>query len=147
MALSPEGVRKVSDAIQTADVVVGQLEIPVKSKPEVFRIVKTAGIPTIFNPAPAASIPGERVRLSDIVAPNETEAQLMTEMVVDTLEQVEDAAMTIMARGSDAVIVTLGERGELLVDDEDVTHFPAPGVNAVDTTGAGDAFIGSSAYF
>ena len=147
LALSPEDVRKASDAIQIADVVVGQLEIPVESTLEAFRIAKTGGVPTILNPAPASSIPDELVRLSDIFAPNETEAHLMTEMEVDTLEQVEEAARALMARGPDAVIITLGDRGAFLLDDEEATHFPVPEVNAVDTTGAGDAFIGSLAYF
>ena len=136
LALSPEDVRKASDAIQTADVVVGQLEIPVESTLEAFRIAKTGGVPTILNPAPASSIPDELVRLSDIFAPNETEAHLMTEMEVDTLEQVEEAARALMARGPDAVIITLGDRGAFLLDDEEATHFPVPEVNAVDTTGA-----------
>ena len=145
-ALSPDEIRKASRAIQTSHVVVGQLEIPVESTLEAFRIAKAAGIPTILNPAPAATIPSELFGLSDIVAPNETEAQLLTGMAVDTLENVEDAARTLLARGPDAVIITLGQRGALLLDAEGVGHVPTTEVNAVDTTGAGDAFIGSLAY-
>lgn len=145
-ALSPDDIRKASRAIQTSHVVVGQLEIPVESTLEAFRIAKAAGIPTILNPAPAATIPGELFGLSDIIAPNETEAQLLTGMAVDTLENVEDAARTLLARGPDAVIITLGQRGALLLDAEGVGHVPTTEVNAVDTTGAGDAFIGSLAY-
>ena len=145
-ALSPDDIRKASRAIHTSHVVVGQLEIPVESTLEAFRIAKAAGIPTILNPAPAATIPGELFGLSDIIAPNETEAQLLTGMAVDTLENVEDAARTLLACGPDAVIITLGQRGALLLDAEGVGHVPTTEVNAVDTTGAGDAFIGSLAY-
>lgn len=147
MALSPEDVRRASDAIQAADVVVCQLEIPVESTLEAFRIAKAAGIRTILNPAPATPIPDELLQLSDIAAPNETETELLTGVSVGTLEEAEVAARVLLARGPGAVIITLGERGALLLDDESVSHVPAVKVDAVDTTGAGDAFIGSLAYF
>ena len=70
-------------------------------------------------------------------------------MQIDNLElaQVEAAARTLLARGAGQVIITLGERGSLLVTASEAHHVPAPSVKAVDTTGAGDAFVGSLAYF
>ena len=103
---------------------------------------------TIFNPAPARStLPDELYRLSDLFCPNETETELLTGMPVTTLEEAERAARVLMKRGAGAVILTLGERGDLLVNAEGSVHVPATPVRALDTTGAGDAYIGSLAYF
>jgi ribokinase len=102
----------------------------------------------IFNPAPVSGIvPDELVQLSDVLCPNETEARLLTGQSVASVEEAEQAARLLLARGAKQVIITLGERGCLLVDDAHVVHAPAPVVKAVDTTGAGDAFVGSLAFF
>jgi ribokinase len=85
--------------------------------------------------------------LSDIIAPNETETELITGIPVNSLEQARNAAGALKELGSKTVILTLGERGVLLLDENGFSHTPAVKVNAVDTTGAGDAFIGSVAYF
>lgn len=147
MALTADDVRKASDSIRTAGAVVCQLEIPVESTLEAFRIAKAAGRRTILNPAPAVAVPDELLKLSDVAAPNETEAEFLTGMPVETLEEAEVAAKALLRRGPSAVIITLGERGALLLDGKNVTHVPAVNVKPVDTTGAGDAFIGSLAYF
>jgi ribokinase len=147
MALSPGNVREAAEAIRRADVVVCQLEIPVESTVEAFRIAKAAGKRTILNPAPACPISDELLQLSGIAAPNETEAELLTGMHVSTLEEAEAAARLLLRRGTGAVVITLGERGALLLENGNATHIPALKVDAVDTTGAGDAFIGSMAYF
>lgn len=147
MALSPADVQAARDVIQSADVVVCQLEVPVATTTEAFRIAKETGVRTILNPAPAAPLPDEVLLLSDIVAPNETETELLTGLPVHTLEEAEQAAYALRRRTPGAVIITLGERGALLVDDTGATHVPGIQVNAVDSTGAGDAFIGSLAVF
>jgi len=72
---------------------------------------------------------------------------LLTGQSVNTLEEAETAARMLLGRGAGKVILTLGERGSLLVSAEETTHVPTPDVKAVDTTGAGDAFVGSLAYF
>jgi ribokinase len=105
-------------------------------------------VTTIFNPAPAkAELPEEVYRLSDVFCPNETETQLLTGMPVGTLAEAESAARALLARGTGAVILTLGERGSLVVTPDAVQHVPALTVKAVDSTGAGDAYVGSLAYF
>ena len=147
MALSPADVRAASDLILTADLLVCQLEIPIETTLEAFRVAKSGNVRTILNPAPAAALPDELLQHADICAPNETETQLLTGLPVSTSAEAEQAARALLARGPSIVILTLGERGILVVDQETAHHVPALRVEAVDTTGAGDAFIGSLAVF
>ena len=102
---------------------------------------------TILNPAPAAALPDELLQLADICAPNETETELLTGLPVSTAADAELAACALLDRGPKIVILTLGERGVLVVDRESAVHVEALRVDAVDPTGAGDAFIGSLAVF
>lgn len=144
--LTPEEVRQAEGAIAGADVVVCQLEVPLEVTAEALRLARRHGRTTIFNPAPAMELPEELYRLSDILAPNETEAEALTGMAVHDLAQAEAAARQLLARGPRAVLITLGERGALLCEPgRPAQHFPPFAVNPVDTTGAGDAFIGALA--
>ncbi len=147
--LSPEDVRTATAAIQSASVLIGQLEIPIETTLAAFRVAKEKGsVLTILNPAPAAKLPDELLRLTDMIVPNETETALLTGLSVETLEQAEAAARTLHKHGPKTVIITLGSRGVLFVEgDAPAQHVPAQHVEAVDTTGAGDAFVGSLAYF
>jgi ribokinase len=145
--LAPADAQRARDAICAADLVVCQLEVPVETTLEAFRIAKSAHVRTILNPAPAAPLPDELLQLTDICAPNETETELLTGQPVQTLAEAETAAHKLRARGPKTVILTLGERGALVLDDDAVEHLPAVQVEAMDPTGAGDAFIGSLAAF
>lgn len=145
--LSPADVDSARAVILAADILVCQLEIPIETTLAAFRIAKSGNVRTILNPAPAAPLPAELLELTDICAPNETETELLTGMPVHTPVEAERAARALLARGPQTVILTLGERGVLLVDNTTVEHFPAVPVDAVDPTGAGDAFIGSLAVF
>jgi ribokinase len=147
MALSPQDVIAAGEAIEGAPVLICQLEIPVETTLEAFRIAKGAGVTTILNPAPAAPIPAELFQLTDIIAPNETETEILTELPVGTIEEAKRAAAALSARGPQSVIITLGERGAVLLTEEGFSHVPALPVNSLDSTGAGDAFIGSLAFF
>lgn len=146
--LTPTDVEAVRPAIAAADVLVCQLEIPLETTLAALRLARKAGVTTLFNPAPAqADLPAELYHLSDILCPNETETELLTSLSVKSLEEAEAAARVLLARGARQVILTLGERGSLLVSAEETTHVAVSPVKVVDTTGAGDAFIGSLAYF
>jgi ribokinase len=146
--LSPRDVQAAADSIISADVVICQLEIPIESTLEAFRVARrNPHVLTILNPAPAAQLPDEVYRLTDILIPNESEARLLTGMEVDTVEQAAAAARALHSRGPKTVIVTLGARGALLLEDSSEPQvIAAEIVKAVDTTGAGDAFVGSLAY-
>jgi ribokinase len=143
--LSPADVQHVD--IAAADVVLGQLEVPVPTTLEAFRMTRAAGVLTLLNPAPAAPLPPELLQRTDLLVPNETEAELLTGQPAGTLSEVEAAARSLLLRGPRAVVVTLGERGALCVDAAGANYFPARPVQAVDSSGAGDAFIGGLAVF
>lgn len=146
--LTPAEIEAARPEIAAADVLVCQLEIPLEPNLAALRLARAAGVRTIFNPAPAKpKLPEEVYRLSDVFCPNETETQLLTGMPVGTLEEAESAARALLARGTGAVILTLGERGSLVVTPDSTQHVPAQAVKAVDSTGAGDAYVGSLAYF
>ena len=145
--LSRADVQAAQQVILDADILICQLEIPVETTLEAFRIAKSGNVRTILNPAPAAPIPDELLQLSDICAPNETEMELLTGQPVGTVAEAEAAARKLVSRGTRTVILTLGARGAILVDQDTVENLPAVQVDAVDPTGAGDAFIGSLAVY
>jgi ribokinase len=146
-ALSAEDVRAAASAVQSADAVLGQLEVPVEATREAFRLARAAGVRTVLNPAPAAPLPDVLLRLTDLCVPNETEVEALTGLSATTTAETVAAARVLLRRGPGAVLVTLGVRGALWVDGQTAEHFPAVAVQAVDPTGAGDAFIGSLAVF
>ena len=146
--LTAEEVEAARPAIAASSILVCQLEIPLDINLAALRIAREEGVKTIFNPAPARSeIPQEFYQLSDIFCPNETETELLTGMTVQSIEEAESAAKVLIERGAASVILTLGERGSLLVTGTTTEHVPVTPAKALDTTGAGDAFIGSLAFF
>lgn len=146
--LSTQDLEAARDVIAASQVLVCQLEIQVEISLAALKIGKEEGVTTIFNPAPArAELPEELYQLSDIFCPNESETALLTGMQVNSQKQAEEAAHILRGRGADKVLLTLGERGSLLVTEKESIHVPVNPVKAVDTTGAGDAFIGSLSYF
>ncbi len=146
--LMPADVEHAAVALTTADVVVCQWEIRTDTVLAALRLAHNAGVTTIFNPAPAhAEIPAELYAYIDILCPNESETEQLTGMPVTTIEEATAAAQTLLQRGPRTIILTLGARGSLLVTAEGSEHVSAPVVQAVDTTGAGDAFVGSLAYY
>ncbi len=146
--LTPEEIEAARPVIAAAQIVVCQLEIAVEITLAALRIARQEGVTTIFNPAPAQpTLPDELFQLSDIFCPNESETELLTGLAVSTIEEAETAARGLLERGAGMVILTLGERGSLLVNSDGSVHVPAQPVKALDTTGAGDAFVGSLGYF
>jgi ribokinase len=113
-----------------------------------MKIAKRAGRTVVYNPAPAGDgLPVEAYPLVDVLCPNEHEAAQLTGSPVGTLAQAEAAARKLLARGVGSVVLTLGERGCAVVTPRQVALLSAVAVEAVDTTGAGDAFTGSLAFF
>lgn len=113
-----------------------------------LRLARREGVRTVFNPAPARpELPAEIYTLSDIFCPNESETETLTGMPVSSLAECEGAARELLGRGAGAVILTLGERGSLVVTGAGAEHVPAEKVRAVDSTGAGYAYVGSLAHF
>jgi ribokinase len=147
LGLLPADIHKAADAIGGVDVLLCQLEVPVETTLEAFRMARAAGVRTVLNPAPAAPLPEELLHLTDLCVPNETEVDVLTGQTARTPTEAQRAARALLDRGPGLVIVTLGEQGALAADRQTVEHFPAMPVAAVDTSGAGDAFIGGLAVF
>jgi len=146
--VTPEDVQQAQPAITGAQVLLCQMEVPMAANLAALRAARTAGVTTIFNSAPVSSeVPEEVYQLADIFCPNESEAELLTGIAVHTLDDARLAAGVILERGAKSALITLGARGALYVTDATDVHIPATPVTAVDTTGAGDAFVGSLAYF
>ncbi len=111
-----------------------------------FEIARSYGVLTLLDPAPAAPLLDKLWHLTDLIVPNEVEAASLTSLPVPNPAEAETAARTLQARGPKRVVVTLGEQGALVLDEQ-VSHFGAERVKVVDTTGAGDAFVGSLAFY
>ena len=122
-----------------------QLEIPTSAVLSAARRAHENGLRVILNPAPARELPKELISLADFLIPNETELSLLTRFPVNDMNSAEQAARALLGVGAKNVIVTLGSKGALIVTNEQVSHIDAYEVNVVDTTAAGDAFIGGFA--
>jgi len=122
-------------------VLVGQCEIPMEVNNEVFQFAKNNSITTIFNPAPARSLEKEFLDHVSWLIPNENEFQ-----VISGMEPNNENFLKFKKNIPCNLIVTLGEKGAVLVEESEIHYFEAPTVEAVDTTGAGDSFIGTFAY-
>jgi ribokinase len=140
--LSPSDIDAASDTLRAADFLILQLEIPLETVYYAISFAKRHGIKTILNPAPALPLDLSRAD-ADYLIPNESEAEVLSGIAVNSVETARAAAKKLKEQGARRVIVTLGENGALC----DNTHFPAKCVQPVDTSGAGDAFIGSFSAF
>lgn len=141
-ALSPQIVDKHSKAIADADVLLLQLETPIDTVQHAAKLAQENHTRVILNPAPAMSLPAEIYAYIDIMTPNRGELALLTGMPVDDYEQVRAAAHSLLAKGLDSVIVTLGNEGALWVTKDHIEMFPPYRVQPLDTTAAGDTFNG-----
>ena len=146
--LTPADVDAAAPAIGRARVLLCQLEVPIETSLRALTLARAAGVLTILNPAPAPeALPDAMLRVSDLVCPNESEASAITGIPVTDAASAEAAGRVLVGRGARAAIVTLGAAGCLYVSASETWRAPAPVVTAVDTTGAGDCFLGSLAFF
>ncbi|PYU10429.1 MAG: ribokinase [Acidobacteria bacterium] len=145
--LAPEDVDAAGPLLRKANAIVLQFEIPLRTVYHTVQFAKNKGIRCIVNPAPAQAIDFEKIRGVDYLIPNESEAETITGMPVHTAGDAKDCARYLLEQGMQGVIITRGERGCLMASDEGTELVPPFEVQSVDTTGAGDAFIGSFAVF
>lgn len=144
MRLTADDVNAAEPAIATASAVVLQLESPLAAVERALELARHHGVATILNPAPAQPLSDRLLKRVDFLVPNETETALLTGITVDDLPAARRAAERLRAMGTGSVILTLGSNGALLAGDETL-HLPAHPVTVVDTTAAGDAFVGAFA--
>ena len=141
--LSKEDVDAASDMIGDMDCIVAQFETPIEATIEAFKIAKDCGAVTILNPAPAIDqIPAELLRLTDVITPNETECASITGISINAEEDLKVSAKKLHQLGIKNVVITYGDKGSYISVPGFEKLVPAFKVNAVDTTAAGDTFIG-----
>lgn len=143
--LNRQDVEAAAPAFQKARVVLAQLEVPLAAVQAAVRLAKRAGAIAILNPAPAQPLPDSLLRQLDWLTPNETEAELLTGIKVDSPQAAEKAAQCLRQRGVQTVLVTLGARGVWMCTPAESAHVPGFKVRPVDTTAAGDVFNGALA--
>jgi ribokinase len=141
-ALSPADVERHEALLSEARVVALQLETPLPTVEHAAARARTLGKTVVLNPAPARPLPTSLLACVDYLVPNEIEAGMLTGLKVDGVETAIEAARALCALGPKCAIVTLGERGAVVVTRQGAEHVPAKVVKAVDTTAAGDTFIG-----
>ena len=142
---SPSDVDAAEDVIADADVLLLQLESPVETVNRATQVARAHDVRVILNPAPAQELPETLLAGIDVLVPNESETALLSGMPVEDVSQAEEAAAALLELGVGTVILTLGGRGALLAQGVGAEHVSAFAVEPVDTTAAGDAFVGGFA--
>jgi ribokinase len=145
--LKPADVDAAADLLKTVDCMVLQFEIPLETVYYSVSFARKNGIRCIVNPAPAQPVDLNALAGLDYFVPNESEAETITGMPVRNVDEAKKCAEKLLSGGVKRVIITLGANGSLLAGREGMEHIDAFSVKSVDSTGAGDAFIGSFAVF
>lgn len=144
--IGEDEVRDAIRALSPASVLVLQLETNFEAIAVSLKMGKEFGMKLLMNPAPAHEIPKEYYSMIDYLTPNETEASMLSGVYVESVEDARSAASVLQAKGAKNIIITLGEKGALILDSaSEFKHVPSFKVDVVDTTGAGDAFNGAFA--
>lgn len=144
--ITPADVEARVSLIQSAGIFMTQLEQPIPAAQRGLELARAAGVTTILNPAPAATLPDAMLQLCDYLTPNESEAEALTGLPVTSVAEAKIAAAALLAKGVGAVVITLGAQGALYHDGKTTFHTPVIAAGkVVDTTGAGDAFNGGFA--
>jgi ribokinase len=146
-AVSPADVDAAAEGLKAADCIVLQFEIPLETVYYTVAFAREHGIRCILNPAPAQPVDMRALTDLDYLVPNESEAESITGNSVRNVEDAKKCAEKLIGGGIRRVIITLGAKGSLLAGHGISEHVPAFAVKSIDSTGAGDAFIGSFAVF
>ena len=145
--LKPADVDAAADALKNVDVIILQFEIPLETVYYTVQFARKNNIRCIVNPAPAQPVDLQQLGGADYFVPNETEAEVIAGKPVHSLDEAKQCAKALLQKGFRKVILTLGARGSLIVSSDSAELIPPFQVVAKDTTGAGDAFIGSFSTF
>ena len=140
-----EEIETARTAIENSAVFLTQLETNMEAIEKAVDIASQKNVMIILNPAPASEVPAEILRKVDILTPNETEACILSGIKIESIEDAGRAARALMQKGVGSVIITLGSKGALVVTESKERFIAGHKVDAVDTTGAGDAYNGGLA--
>lgn len=138
-------ITRATNAIKASRVLLTQLEIPLPVVEATLEVANQHGVPVILNPAPARALADDLLSKVYLLTPNETEAEALSGIPIRDRRTAERAAARLLDRGVGNVVLTLGREGALLATRHTTLHVPGVSVNAIDTTGAGDAFCGALA--
>lgn len=136
-------IKKAQEKIKTSDFIVAQFETPQQAALDAFKYAKENGVITILNPAPASEIIPELLKYTDIIVPNETESETLTGIKVTDEKSMLKNYDAFKKMGVKNLIITVGDKGAFYANDKKHEFIPAFKVKAVDTTAAGDTFIGA----
>jgi ribokinase len=145
--LKPADVDAAADLLKSVDCIVLQFEIPLETVYYCVKFAEKNGVRCIVNPAPAQPVDLKALSGLDYFVPNESEAETITGLPVGNVDQAKKCAEKLLSGGVKRIILTLGANGSLLAGQDGMEHIPAFTMKSVDSTGAGDAFIGSFAAF
>lgn len=143
--LTPVHIERAGAVIDTSALLIAQLEVPPATVFHALQRAARRAVPVLLNPAPAQPLPEQWWSLIDYLVPNESEASALTGMDVSDIATANIAARWLRDKGVAHVLITLGAQGVVIADAAGVRHYPAIAVDAVDTTAAGDTFIGGLA--
>jgi ribokinase len=141
--LSNEDIDKARSLIESADILLMQLEVPIETLEYAAKIAHEKKVKVVLNPAPAAFLSNEFLKCVNIIIPNKTEAEMLSGIKIEDWETARKAAETIGGKGIENVIVTLGSKGALIKEDDTFHEVPVEKIKAVDSTAAGDTFCGA----
>jgi len=144
-ALTPVDLLPATDAIKQAGTILMQLEIPLETVLYVAKMAAANQCKMILNPAPACELPDALFKHFAIITPNKKEAEMLSGISINGMEDVHAAAVAIREKGVETVIITLGPEGAFISNKDMEQLVPATAVKAVDTTAAGDVFNGALA--
>ena len=145
LTLGEADVEAAQARVALAEVVLAGLEVPLAAVSAALRLGKAAGVKTLLDPAPAAPLPEELLRLVDVISPNESEAEVLTNVKVSDVRSAAHCARVLLARGASAAVVRGGAEGTLVATSTEQHVIPRHSVSHVDATGAGDAFMAALA--
>jgi len=145
-ALSPAHIDAARALIAQASIVVLQLESPLETVRHAIKLAHALGKTVVLNPAPAQALPTELLTQVDYLIPNEIEAAMLAGVApieINQETQLDTLVVQLRTAGSNNILITLGAKGVYAALDDESRHFPTQAVQAIDTTAAGDTFIGA----
>jgi ribokinase len=141
--LSPKDIESAHAEIASGEILLMQLEIPIETVEYSAEFANKNNIKVILNPAPARALSDKLIKSTYIITPNESEAEILSGIKVKDLESARKAAKIIHSKGANIVVITMGSKGSLILENGEYHHVEACKVTAVDTTAAGDTFSGA----
>jgi len=143
--LLPAHIVRAKNAITSADILIMQLETPIETVHAAAKLASSNGVTVVLNPAPARPLDDDIFKHISILTPNESEAELLTGIKVEDEKGAHEAANSLLSRGLQTVLITLGPRGVYVVTSDMRKMVQSFSLKAVDTTAAGDVFNGALA--